>query len=413
MKMLRFATAGSVDDGKSTLIGRLLFDSKSLFDDQLEALRQSSVKKGLDFVDLSLATDGLKAEREQGITIDVAYRYFTTPKRKFIIADTPGHVQYTRNMITGASTADAMIVLIDARKGVLEQSRRHAYIASLLRVPHLIICVNKMDLVEYNQNVFDGIRAEMDDFLNGLEFHTKRYIPVSALTGDNVVDSSARMPWYSGSTVLDELHSIEIISAEANRARLPVQVVVRPRPNELDDHRHYSGRLTGGTLKVGDEVAVLPSELRSTILRMSVGFEQRTQVDSGESVSIELADEIDVSRGDIIVSADALMEGSRDIFADICWLHNKPIQAGARLIFRHTTISVKCIVSAFHYRIDVNTGLKTEGDIQTLQMNDIAGASLRLAQFIYADKYKEDRTTGSFILIDEFTNETVAAGMIR
>jgi len=411
--MLRFATAGSVDDGKSTLIGRLLFDSKSLFEDQLEALRQSSLKKGLDFVDLSLATDGLKAEREQGITIDVAYRYFTTPERKFIIADTPGHVQYTRNMVTGASTADAMIVLIDARKGVLEQSRRHAYLASLLRVPHLMVCVNKMDLVEYSQTVFETIRSEMELFLHQLDFQSVRFIPISALTGDNVVEPSERMSWYTGNTVLRELHSIEVIGHDSNNPRLPVQVVIRPRPNELDDHRHYSGRLSGGALEVGDKVMVLPSELSSTILRMTVGFEQRSRVEVGESVSIELADEIDVSRGDMIVSDSARMAGTKEIFADICWLHSKPVSAGAKFLFRHSTISVKCILAAFDYRIDVNSGRKEEGVVPSLQMNDIAGAQLRLSQHAFVDKYIEDRTTGSFVLIDEFTNETVAAGMIR
>ncbi len=413
LKMVRFATAGSVDDGKSTLIGRLLFDSKSLFEDQLEALKQSSLKKGLDFVDLSLATDGLKAEREQGITIDVAYRYFTTPTRKFIIADTPGHVQYTRNMVTGASTSDAMLVLIDARKGVLEQSRRHAYIASLLRVPHLIVCVNKMDLVDFSQTVFDEIKSDMQCFLQELDFQTIRFIPISALTGDNVVERSLQMEWYDGSTVLDELHSIDMVDVVSNKARLPVQIVIRPRPNEMDDHRHYSGRLTGGSLSVGEEVVVLPSELRSRILRMSVGFEQRTQVKAGESISVELNDEIDVSRGGMIVAAGALPEATKKIMADLCWLHTKPISTGSKLLFRHSTISVKCIIASFDYRIDVNTGLKENGEFQSLQMNDIAGVCLKLAQPVFVDKYVDDRAMGSFILIDEFTNETVAAGMIR
>jgi sulfate adenylyltransferase large subunit len=412
-KMLRFATAGSVDDGKSTLIGRLLFDSKSLFDDQMESLRLSSLKKGLNFVDLSLATDGLRAEREQGITIDVAYRYFSTPKRKFIIADTPGHVQYTRNMVTGASTADAMIVLIDARKGVQEQSRRHAIIAALLRVPHLILCVNKMDLVGFSQEVYDTISRDMLSAISELEFESIQCLPISALEGDNVVDASSQMKWYTGKTVLDTLHELEVKIEQDSPARLSVQAVIRPRPNELDDHRHYAGRLTGGTLEVGQSVVVLPSELPSTILRINSGFSAQRIAFPGESVSVELADEIDVSRGDLIVPADYVPKGVRDVQAEICWLSTKPATVGSKFIFRHTSVSLKCIASSFDYRLDVNTGQRLHTEFQDVFMNDIAGVRLRLAQPVFADTYEANRSTGSFILIDEFTNETVAAGMIR
>ncbi|MFM7233940.1 MAG: sulfate adenylyltransferase subunit 1 [Flavobacteriales bacterium] len=412
--MLRFATAGSVDDGKSTLIGRLLFDSKSLFEDQVEALRHSSLKKGLDFLDLSLVTDGLKAEREQGITIDVAYRYFSTPKRKFIVADTPGHVQYTRNMVTGASTADAMLVLIDARKGVLEQSRRHAFIASMLRVPHLLVCVNKMDLMDYDRKVFESIQREMNSFLNQLNFQSVQYIPISALDGDNVVDASQKMHWYEGASVLEMLEQLEgFESAMKSGARLPVQAVIRPRPNELDDHRHYAGLLTGDSLAIGDEIVVLPSGLQSKILRMSVGFDSCESAVPGQSVAIELADEIDVSRGDFIVAANAMPETLKEIDADICWLHSKPINAGARFLLRHTCVTLKCVLSGFDYRIDVNTGNQIQQSNERLAMNEIAGVRLRVAQPLYADSYKLNRTMGSFVLIDEFTNETVAAGMIR
>lgn len=411
--MLRFATAGSVDDGKSTLIGRLLFDSKSLFDDQMESLRLSSQKKGLNFVDLSLATDGLRAEREQGITIDVAYRYFSTPKRKFIIADTPGHVQYTRNMVSGASTADATIVLIDARKGVQEQSRVHTIIAALLRVPHLILCVNKMDLVGFSQEVYETISRDMLRAISELEFESIQCIPISALEGDNVVDASSQMKWYKGKTVLDALHELEVKIEKNSPARFSVQTVIRPRPNDLQDHRHYAGRLTGGPLEVGQSVVVLPSEIHSTILRINSGFSQQRIAFPGESVSVELADEIDVSRGDLIVPADNVPEGVRELQAEICWLSAKPATVGSKFIFRHTSVSLKCIASSFDYRLDVNTGQRQTKEFQAVFMNDIAGVRLRLAQPVFADTYEANRSTGSFILIDEFTNETVAAGMIR
>jgi sulfate adenylyltransferase large subunit len=412
-KMLRFATAGSVDDGKSTLIGRLLFDSKSLFDDQMESLRQSSLKKGLNFVDLSLATDGLRAEREQGITIDVAYRYFSTPKRKFIIADTPGHVQYTRNMVTGASTADATIVLIDARKGVQEQSRVHTNIAALLRVPHLILCINKMDLVSFSQEVYETISRDMLSSIGELKFESIQCIPISALEGDNVVDASLRMNWYTGKTVLDALNELEVKIEENSPARFSVQAVIRPRPNDLEDHRHYAGRLTGGSLEVGQSVVVLPSELHSTILRINSGFSEQRIAFPGESVSVELADEIDVSRGDLIVPLDNVPKGVKELQAEICWLSAKPATVGSKFIFRQTSVSLKCIASSFDYRLDVNTGQRLHKELQDVFMNDIVGVRLRLAQPIFADTYEANRSTGSFILIDEFTNETVAAGMIR
>jgi sulfate adenylyltransferase subunit 1 len=412
-KMLRFATAGSVDDGKSTLIGRLLYDSKALFDDQLEALKQSSVKKGLDFVDLSLATDGLRAEREQGITIDVAYRYFSTPIRKFIIADTPGHIQYTRNMITGASTADAMIVLVDGRKGILEQTRRHTYIASLLRVPHLIVCVNKMDLMEWNKSAYEAIAADLRKFISGREFEGVHFIPISALQGDNIVDGSANMPWYDGPTVLQLLESIELKEVSTTvTARFPVQAVLRPRPNEIDDHRHYAGRLSGGTLHVGDEVIVLPSELRSKVLRAVVGFTAVDKIDAGISASLELSDEIDVSRGDLIVPASSMPRFGKEIEAEICWLHTRPAALRGKLLMRHGCVQMKCMIEEVGYTIDVNSGHKVETDTAVIEMNAIVGVKLKLAQPLYYDTYIENRSTGSFILIDEFTNETVAAGMI-
>lgn len=412
-KMLRFATAGSVDDGKSTLIGRLLYDSKALFDDQLEALKQSSVKKGLDFVDLSLATDGLRAEREQGITIDVAYRYFSTPLRKFIIADTPGHIQYTRNMITGASTADAMIVLVDGRKGILEQTRRHTYIASLLRVPHLIVCVNKMDLLGWSQSAYEAITADLRSFMANMDFEGLHFIPISALEGDNIVEASYKMSWYDGPTVLQLLESIELKEEKFSAARFPVQAVIRPRPNEIDDHRHYAGRLSGGSLHVGDEVVVLPSELRSKVLRAMIGFTAVDRVDAGVSASIELADEIDVSRGDVIVPLADMPLSSKEIAAEICWLHTRPAAQRGKLLLRHGSVQLKCMIEEVTYAIDVNTGLKRESTDTTIQMNEIVGVRLKLAQPLHYDTYLENRSTGSFILIDEFTNDTVAAGMIR
>ena len=316
-------------------------------------------------------------------------------------------------MVTGASTADAMIVLIDARKGVLEQSRRHAIIAALLRVPHLILCVNKMDLAGFSREVFDTISRDMLGAISELEFESILCIPISALDGDNVVDASSQMKWYTGKTVLDALHELEVKIEKDSPARLSVQAVIRPRPNELDDHRHYAGRLTGGTLEVGQSVVVLPSELPSTILRINSGFSEQRIAFPGESVSVELADEIDVSRGDLIVPADSVPKGVRDLQAEICWLSTKPATVGSKFIFRHTSVSVKCIASSFAYRLDVNTGQRLNKEFQDVFMNDIAGVRLRLAQPVFADKYEANRSTGSFILIDEFTNETVAAGMIR
>jgi sulfate adenylyltransferase subunit 1 len=413
-KMLRFATAGSVDDGKSTLIGRLLFDSKALFDDQLEALKQSSVKKGLNFVDLSLATDGLRAEREQGITIDVAYRYFATPVRKFIIADTPGHIQYTRNMITGASTADAMIVLVDGRKGILEQTRRHTYIASLLRVPHLIVCVNKMDLLDWDRMSYEAIITDLRSFIGTMHFEGVHFIPISALEGDNIVDASSKMNWYQGPTVLQLLETLELVEeSDKAVARFPVQAVIRPRPNEIDDHRHYAGRLSGGSLCVGEEVVVLPSELKSTVLRAMVGFESVYRIEPGVSASLELADEIDVSRGDIIVPVAGLPRSGKEIEAEICWLHTRPSAPHGKLLLRQGSVQVKCMIQEVGYTVDVNTGERKDSIETIIQMNEIVGIRLKLAQPLHYDTYEENRSTGSFILIDEFTNDTVAAGMIR
>jgi len=411
-ELLRFTTAGSVDDGKSTLIGRLLYDSKSIFQDQLEAVETSSKNKGFDYIDLSLLTDGLKSEREQGITIDVAYRYFETPKRKFIIADTPGHVQYTRNMITGASTANLAIILIDARKGILEQTHRHSFIASLLGIPHLIVCINKMDLVEYNQDNFNSIVHEYKAFSSKLNVKDIRFIPISALKGCNVVDKSDNMPWYEGGTLLHELENIHI-SSDQNHidCRLPIDTVIRPHREGYQDFRGYAGKIAGGVFKPGDKVQILPSGFNSTIDKIFVGENEISEAFSPMSITLTLNDDIDISRGDMIVRENNLPEVSQKINVMLNWMNDKPLQVNQKFILKHTAQEIKCILTDILYEININT-LHRDESISTLKLNSIGRVSLKLAKAIYYDKYNLNRTTGSIILIDPLTNETVGAGMI-
>ncbi|MBM4187073.1 MAG: GTP-binding protein [Gemmatimonadetes bacterium] len=413
MELLRFATAGSVDDGKSTLIGRLLLDAKQIFEDQLEAVERTSRDRGFDYVNLALLTDGLRAEREQGITIDVAYRYFSTPKRKFIIADTPGHVQYTRNMVTGASTADLALILIDARKGMLEQSRRHAVIASLLRVGHLVVCVNKMDLVDYAVEVFERIKAEFTEFAAKLEFADLTFIPISALDGDNVTERSAKMPWYSGPTLLWHLENV-YVGSDRNLidARFPVQYVVRPMSNEYHDYRGYAGQVAGGIFRPGDEVVVLPSGFRTTVAGIDSASVSLEEAFPPQSVTMRLADEIDISRGDMICRPNNMPTQSQDVEAMICWFSpERTLTARTTLAIKHTSRAARCQVKALRYRLDVNT-LSRDESATHLAMNDIGRVSLRTTVPLLYDEYRRNRTTGSFILIDEATNATVGAGMI-
>ncbi len=412
-ELLRFATAGSVDDGKSTLIGRLLFDSKSIFEDQLASMADASQRMGLGGTNLALLTDGLRAEREQGITIDVAYRYFATPRRKFIIADTPGHVQYTRNMVTGASTADLAIVLIDARKGVLEQSRRHAFIASLLRIPHLVLAVNKMDLVDYDQGRFEEIVDEFRSFAAKLDVTDLTFIPLSALEGDNVVTRSANMDWYEGSSLLHHLESVHIASdRNLIDARFPVQYVLRPHSEEFHDYRGYAGRVAAGVFKPGDEVMVLPSGFGSTIASIDTFDGPVDEAFAPMSVTIRLTDEIDVSRGDMICRPQNQPIASQDLEAMVCWLTEaSSLTPRTKLGIKHTTRSARAMVTGIHYRLDINT-LHRDESVATLSLNEIGRVSLRTTQPLFFDEYRRSRETGSFILIDEATNATVGAGMI-
>ncbi|MEX2512261.1 MAG: sulfate adenylyltransferase subunit CysN [Cyclobacteriaceae bacterium] len=411
-QLLRFTTAGSVDDGKSTLIGRLLFDSKSIFEDQIEAVRASSEKKGFDYVDLSLLTDGLKSEREQGITIDVAYRYFATPKRKFIIADTPGHIQYTRNMVTGASTANLAIILIDARKGLLEQTFRHSFIASLLKIPHVIVCVNKMDLVEYDEEVFHNIVRDYKAFASKLEINDVQFVPISALKGDNVVERSKKMPWYEGSTLLYMLENVHIAS-DLNHidCRFPVQMVIRPHTHEHQDFRGYGGRIEGGIFKPGDEVKILPSGFESRIKTIEFDGELIEEAFAPMSVTMTLEDELDVSRGDMIVRPNNVPRIEQDIEVMVCWMSNRPLTGRTKLIIKHTTKECQAMVKEILYRVNVNT-LHREPGIAQIGMNDIARVAIRASQPLFLDAYRRNRQTGSIILIDPNTNETVAAGMV-
>ena len=412
-ELLRIATAGSVDDGKSTLIGRLLYDSKSIFEDQLKSIEEVSESRGDEHTNLALLTDGLRAEREQGITIDVAYRYFSTPKRKMIIADTPGHIQYTRNMVTGASTANLAIILVDARKGMLEQSRRHAFLASLVRIPHIVVAVNKMDLVDYSQEVFDQIHDEFTGFAARLDMPDITFIPMSALKGDNVVERSDAMPWYQGTTLLHHLEEVHIAS-DRNMVdvRFPVQYVIRPQSAEHPDYRGYAGTVAGGVMKPGDEVVVLPSGFTSTIEAIDTADgpleEARTQM----AVTVRLADEIDISRGDMICRPNNQPVSGQDIEAMVCWMSETTTLAPRqRLTLKHTTNSVRTMVQEVRYRLDVNT-LHREEDVSALELNEIGRVKLRTTQPLFFDSYSRNRATGSFILIDEATNATVAGGMI-
>lgn len=411
-QLLRFTTAGSVDDGKSTLIGRLLYDSKSIFEDQLEAVEASSARKGFDYVDLSLLTDGLKSEREQGITIDVAYRYFATPKRKFIIADTPGHIQYTRNMVTGASTANLALILIDARKGLVEQTYRHSFIASLLKIPHIIVCVNKMDLVNYSEDVFDRIVEEYKAFSSKLEVSDIQFVPISALAGDNVVNRSGNMAWYQGATLLHMLETVHIESDHNHiDSRFPVQYVVRPQSKEYHDFRGYAGRVAGGIFRPGDDVVVLPSGFQSKIKEIYTGSEVLEEAFAPMSVTITLQDEIDISRGDIIAKPNNHPQSEQDVDLMLCWMNQRPINLNTKFYVRHTTRDVKGVLKEIQYKLDINNLHRVE-NVDQLVMNDIARVKIRTAQPLFFDSYRKNRITGSVILVDEGTNETVAAGMI-
>lgn len=412
-ELLRFTTAGSVDDGKSTLIGRLLYDSKSIFQDQLNAVEESSKKKGLEHVDFSLLTDGLKDERAQGITIDVAYRYFSTPKRKFIIADTPGHIQYTRNMVTGASTANLALILIDVRNGVVEQTKRHSFIASLLQIPHAIVCVNKMDLVDYSEEAFNKVVKEYEEFSAKMAIKDIRYVPISALHGSNVVDKSEKMPWYQGRTLLNTLETIHIASDHNFiDMRFPVQTVIRPHSDEYHDFRGYAGRLASGTVRVGDKVSVLPSGFESTVKSIHIHDGDLQEAFPPMSVTLTLEDNIDVSRGDMIVKINNKPQETQDVDVMLCWLNNKAPLPKAKYYLRHTSNEVKAMIKEIVYKVDVNTLHKNEED-KELKMNDIARVRLRTTKPIFTDEYRDNRITGSVILIDETTNETVAAGMIN
>ncbi|MEG9227725.1 sulfate adenylyltransferase subunit 1 [Aeromicrobium sp. Sec7.5] len=413
MDLLRFATAGSVDDGKSTLIGRLLLDSKSIFEDQLEAVEATSQAKGFDYTDLALLTDGLRSEREQGITIDVAYRYFATPNRKFIIADTPGHVQYTRNMVTGASTADLGLVLVDARQGLTEQSRRHAVLLSLLRVPHLVLAINKMDLVDFSEDVFRNIHAEFTQFATKLNIPDLEVIPISALQGDNVVNRSEHTPWYAGPTLMHHLEHVHVASdRDLVDVRFPVQYVVRPKSDEHHDYRGYGGMVAGGVLKPGDEVIVLPSGMTSRIAGIDLFDREVDQAFPPMSVTIRLEDDVDVSRGDMIARVNNAPEPSQDIDAMVSWMTTKPLVNGQKLAIKHTTRTGRAVVKDIQYRLDVNT-LHRDSDASELGVNEIGRVHLRTTVPLLVDPYSKNRTTGSFILIDEATGVTVGAGMIN
>jgi bifunctional enzyme CysN/CysC len=413
MDLLRFATAGSVDDGKSTLIGRLLFDTKSLFADQLEAVEAVSAARGDEYTNLALLTDGLRAEREQGITIDVAYRYFATPRRKFIIADTPGHIQYTRNMVTGASTADLALILVDARKGLVEQSRRHAFLTSLLRVPHLVLCVNKMDLVGWDSDVYDQIADEFTSFAAKLEITDLTIIPVSALEGDNIASRSDKSPWYEGPSLLHHLEHVHIASdRNLVDVRFPVQYVIRPQSTVVTDYRGYAGQVASGVLKPGDDVMVLPSGLTTTISAIDTADGPVDEAFPPMSVTVRLTDEIDISRGDMICRPHNAPAAAQDIEAMICWMdETAPLRVGAKYAIKHTTRTARTVVRGLQYRLDVNT-LHRDEDAAELSLNEIGRVRLRTTVPLLADVYRRNRTTGGFILIDEATNRTVGAGMI-
>jgi sulfate adenylyltransferase subunit 1 len=412
MELLRFTTAGSVDDGKSTLIGRLLYDSKSIFEDQLEAVKRASIRKGNEMINLALLTDGLRAEREQGITIDVAYRYFATPKRKFIIADTPGHVQYTRNMVTGASTANAAIILIDARNGVTEQTYRHSYIASLLQIPHLIICVNKMDLMNYSEEVYEKIKHDFGAFAAKLDVKDIHFVPISALVGDNVVDKLNNMPWYEGGTLRYILENIHVAS-DFNHIdpRFPVQYVIRPISEKFHDYRGYAGRVAGGVFHKGEKVMVLPSGFITTLESIDFDEKEINEAFPPMSVTLRLSDDLDISRGDMIVRENNVPVTGQDIEVMMCWMSEKPLVPGMKYYLRHTTSEVRAMIKEIVYKVDVNT-LERVPDGKELRMNEIARVQLRTTKPLYYDSYRRNRTTGSIILIEEGTFNTVGVGMI-
>ena len=411
--LLRFSTVGSVDDGKSTLIGRLLFDSKEIFEDQLAAIEQASLKRGDGYVNLALLTDGLRAEREQGITIDVAYRYFATPRRRFIIADTPGHVQYTRNMVTGGSTADLSVVLIDARLGVIEQTRRHAVIASLLGIGHLAVCVNKMDLVDWDQAAFERVREQFAAFAAGLDgIHQVTYIPVSALHGDNVVTPTARMPWYTGPTLLGHLETVDVADrTDWTRRRLPVQWIIRPMSDSHHDYRAAAGRIEGGIWQPGDEVLALPSGGRSRVRSIDTYDGPLQRAYPPLSVAITLEDDLDVGRGELLVGPEALPTVTTELRATICWLTDRPLTIGARYGLKAATRSVRAVVTGIEHRIDINS-LALVSDVTQLGLNEIGVVTLQLSAPLAVDAYRDNRATGSFILIDDATFATAGAGMI-
>ena len=412
MELLRFTTAGSVDDGKSTLIGRLLYDSKAIFEDQMELLEETSKQRGEEGVNLALLTDGLRSEREQGITIDVAYRYFATPKRKFIIADTPGHIQYTRNMVTGASTANLALLLIDARHGVIEQTKRHAFIASLLQIPHIAVCVNKMDLVNYSKEAYDKIKRDFEDFATKLEIKDVRFIPISALNGDNVVDRSKNMDWYDGSTLMHLLENIHIGSDHNHvDCRFPVQFVIRPQSKEYPDYRGYAGRIEGGVFKPGDDVSLLPSGFTSKIKAIDTFDGEVNQAFSPMSVCITLEDDIDISRGDMIVRENNKPTIEQNIDVMICWMNEKKMMIRGKYTIRHTSQTARCIIKEVKYKMDINTLHRIEEE-KEIGLNDIGRISIRTTKPLFFDSYRRNRNTGSVILVDEATNETVAAGMI-
>ena len=412
MELLRFTTAGSVDDGKSTLVGRLLYDSKSIFEDQIELLKETSRQRGEEGVNLALLTDGLRSEREQGITIDVAYRYFATPKRKFIIADTPGHIQYTRNMVTGASTANLALLLVDARHGIIEQTKRHAFIASLLQIPHIAVCINKMDLVDYKQSEFEKIKTDFESFSSKLEIKDINFIPISALNGDNVVDRSKNMDWYEGSTLMHLLENIHIGSDHNHvDCRFPVQFVVRPQSKEHPDYRGYAGRIEGGVFKPGDNVTVLPSGFTSKIKSIDTFDGKVSEAFSPMSVCMTLEDNIDISRGDMLVRENNKPKIEQDIDIMICWMNEKKMTPKGKYTIRHTSQTARCIIKEVKYKMDINSLHRIE-DENEIELNDIGRITIRTTKPLFFDSYRRNRNTGSIILVDESTNETVAAGMV-
>ena len=412
MELLRFTTAGSVDDGKSTLIGRLLYDSKAIFEDQMELLEETSKQRGEEGINLALLTDGLRSEREQGITIDVAYRYFATPKRKFIIADTPGHIQYTRNMVTGASTANLALLLVDARHGVIEQTKRHAFIASLLQIPHIAVCINKMDLVDHSQEAYDKIKDDFEDFTSKLEIKDVHFIPISALNGDNVVDRSENMNWYEGSTLMHLLENIHIGSDQNHvDCRFPVQYVVRPQSSEHPDYRGYAGRIEGGVFKPGDDVTILPSGFTSKIKSIDTFDGEVEEAFSPMSVCMTLEDDIDISRGDMLVRENNKPTIEQDVDVMICWMNDKKMIQRGKYTIRHTSQTARCIIKEVKYKMDINTLHRIVDDLE-IGLNDIGRIIIRTTKPLFFDSYRRNRNTGNIILVDEATNETVAAGMI-